>query len=217
MESPWLGVPLDDYEGHMNAPEVAQLGALAALFAMALELAKPRSVAILGVAGGNGLSALDPARAIRPLDRPLDRIVGIDIHPQYLDAVARRYPNLPGLELHRVDLANARLEIPPVELVHAALIFEHAGTRQCLDNAIALVQPAGRLSVVLQVASGSHPNVSATPFASLQALSADFRLVEPSHFCDTLADRGFVLDNGMHQPLPAGKAFWFGMFTRSSV
>jgi len=39
---------------------------------------------------------------------------------------------------------------PGVELVHAALIFEHAGTGRCLENAISLVSPGGHLSVVTQ-------------------------------------------------------------------
>jgi hypothetical protein len=58
-QNPWLRVPLADYEGHMRAPGVAQLDALGELFACALRTYVPRSVAVLGVAGGNGLDAVD--------------------------------------------------------------------------------------------------------------------------------------------------------------
>jgi hypothetical protein len=59
MLNPWLDVPLADYEGHMSVPELQQLGALSDLFADALAFGRSTSVAILGVAGGNGLDRID--------------------------------------------------------------------------------------------------------------------------------------------------------------
>ena len=53
--NPWLTLPLDDYEGHMGSADVNQLAPLADLFGEALAHLRPRSVAVLGVAGGNGL------------------------------------------------------------------------------------------------------------------------------------------------------------------
>ena len=53
MANPWLSIPLADYEGHMNAPQVHQLEALSDLFAEALTQRRPESVALLGIAGGN--------------------------------------------------------------------------------------------------------------------------------------------------------------------
>ena len=58
MSSPWLSVPLAEYEGHMKSAEVRQLDALSKLFAAALEHCRPGSVAVLGIAGGNGLEGL---------------------------------------------------------------------------------------------------------------------------------------------------------------
>jgi hypothetical protein len=60
-ENPWPRVPLADYEGHMRAPGVEQLDALAELFGHVLTTCAPHSVAILGVAGGNGLDFVDPS------------------------------------------------------------------------------------------------------------------------------------------------------------
>ena len=59
--SHWLRVPLADYEGHMSAAGVEQLAPLADLFRQALTQTNPESVAILGIAGGNGLEHIDPA------------------------------------------------------------------------------------------------------------------------------------------------------------
>lgn len=84
MRNPWLDIPLEDYEGHMSSPGVAQLKALADLFEEALNQCRPKSVAILGIAGGNGLERIDISVT--------NQIVGIDIHPTYLEVVRNRRP-----------------------------------------------------------------------------------------------------------------------------
>jgi len=71
MSDPWLSIPLADYEGHMGADNVQQLSALSGLFKRALDVCLPDSVAILGIAGGNGLEHTNPAT--------IKRIVGFDI------------------------------------------------------------------------------------------------------------------------------------------
>ena len=207
MPNPWLNVPLSDYEGHMQSAEVAQLGTLADLFGYALARCRPRSVAILGIAGGNGLERIDPAIT--------ERVVGIDLNPSYLEAVRQRHASLRGLELHCGDLAERLAEAEPVELVHAALIFEHAGMGRCLDHAVSLVAPGGTLSVVLQLPGEPGTEVAATAFPSVQQLRAGFGLIAPEEFRHAMQARGFRLDHELGRALPAGKGFWMGLFTRS--
>ena len=202
--NPWLNVPLADYEGHMLQPEVAQLGVLADLFEEALVTCRPESVAILGIAGGNGLERIDSAIT--------NRVVGIDINSAYLDVVRQRFPRIAGLELHSVDLSKATAAIEPVKLVHAAVVFEHAGTERCMENALRLVASGGALSVVLQLPSEAGTEVAATPFASIQELKGAFQLIAPSDFQRMLAARGFARVHETHRPLPAGKAFWMAIF-----
>jgi hypothetical protein len=202
MANPWCDIPLADYEGHMDA--CGQLGPLADLFAAALAHARPASVAILGIAGGNGLEAVDP--------RITRRVAGIDINPAYLEAVAQRYGALPGLELHCADLAAGPVDILPADLVHAALIFEHSGAAQCLDHALALVASGGRFSAVLQLPSEIQQGVAATGFASIQSLAARFSFVAPAWLTTALAARGYALEVEQRCPLPGGKAFWLGVF-----
>ena len=209
MDNPWLAIPLDDYEGHMASAAVEQLNALAELFDRALHHARPESVAILGVAGGNGLDRISPDVT--------HRVCGVDINPDYLEAVRRRYGSLPGLELHCADLANRTLHLAPVRLVHAALIFEHAGLDGCLRNALSMVAEGGSLSVVLQLPSPQTPGVSASPFASIQTLSGDFHLIDPAQFRAMLSANGFHQTWEARHPLPGGKAFWIGIFTRSRL
>jgi methyltransferase family protein len=204
MQNPWLNVPLADYEGHMDSAGVRQLDALSDLFAEALALCRPRSVAILGLAGGNGLERID-----RNVTR---RIVGVDVNPQYLEAVRRRFAATLDLQLHCLDLAEETAALEPVELVHAALLFEHAGASLCLVNATSLVAPGGALSVVLQLPSDSAANVGESPFISIQHLAPHFSLVDPAWLQKEVESSGFRLKQESRQALPGGKALWMGVF-----
>jgi hypothetical protein len=169
MANPWLSVALGDYEGHMKSAEVQQLGALAELFAEALALRRLESVAILGIAGGNGLEAIDA--------KVTKRVVGLDINAGYLQEVRRRFGHRAGLELHCVDLSEPLAGVVPVELVHAALVFEHAGMGMCLKNAMTLVAQGGALSVVLQLPSETEHAVTPSAFRSIDNLKGCFTLV----------------------------------------
>ncbi|MDX2154127.1 MAG: class I SAM-dependent methyltransferase [Bryobacteraceae bacterium] len=170
-------------------------------------IAAPHSVAILGIAGGNGLERLDT--------EVTRRIVGVDIHPEYLEAVRRRFPNLP-LTLFPADLRSGRVPAEPVDLVHAALIFEHAGSEECLRSAASLVAAGGHLSVVLQLPADSAAQPPQIGSGPMKAVKEWFRHVDPVEFKQRLALLGFSPVEERRRALPAGKAFWSGVFTRSS-
>jgi hypothetical protein len=208
MSRPWLCIPLEDYEGHMSAVEVAQLPVLAELFRYVLERWRPESVAVAGVAGGNGLEAIDPSVT--------KRIVGVDINQQYLDAVEQRFGTLTGLELHRCDLTREPAEVAPGALVHAALLFEHTGLGLTLDNVLSLVAPVGILSVVLQLPSAEAKDVAITKYTSLQSVKQQFALIDVAGFRLEMASRGFQIMHEDKRPLPGGKAFWLGVFARQA-
>lgn len=209
MSDPWLSIPLADYEGHMGADNVQQLSALSDLFARALHLCLPESVAILGIAGGNGLEHANAAT--------LKRIVGVDINPGYLDEVRRRFITHWNLELHCVDLSHDELRIAPVALVHAALFFEHAGLGRALDNALSLVTPGGTLSVVLQLPEREQQSVTPTMFPSMQTLAGSFSFADVAHLRVLIENHGFRLLNEELRPLPTGKTLWFGIFSSSAL
>jgi hypothetical protein len=205
--NPWLAAPLEEYEAHMRSPRVRQLAKLADLFGRALAIRRPESVALLGIAGGNGLDRIDPAVT--------RRIIGFDINPDYLRETAARYQTLAGLELRCADLAHATPHAEPVQLVHAALVFEHAGLEGCLENALALVDPGGALSVVLQLPSESEPDVGDTGYDSIRALAAGFQLIDPPHFQALVEARGLQLRFQQTEPVGSGKSFWFAIFGRT--
>jgi threonine dehydrogenase-like Zn-dependent dehydrogenase len=207
MSNPWLSIPLEDYEGHMDSAGVQQLGALSELFKRALNRCLPGSVAVLGVAGGNGLEQINCAAT--------KRIVGVDINRRYLDKVRRRFGTLTGLELHCRDLTERDFSLAPVALVHAALIFEHVGLGGALENALSLVAPEGALSVVLQFPSQDEQAVASTIYTSMQTLKQDFALIDISEFQRLLGLKGFRLVDQENRSLPSGKALWLGVFVRS--
>ncbi|MEO6966059.1 MAG: class I SAM-dependent methyltransferase [Acidobacteriaceae bacterium] len=209
MSNPWLAVPLSEYEQHMSSVEVQQLDALSDLFAEAMQRCRPSSVAVLGIAGGNGLDRIDSSVTAR--------IVGLDINPQYLEFVRERYSHLAGLELHCVDLSEQSVKLEPVQLVHAALIFEHAGTDRCLANARSMILPGGNLSVVLQLPTEDGPAVGRTPFSSIQHLKSHFSLIRPAWLCESLAKGEFQLIHQTTRALTGGKGFWMGIFCGSEA
>lgn len=183
----------------MSSPSVRQLTALAELFKYALDRCLPESVAVLGVAGGNGLEQID--RAITK------RIAGVDINRRYLDKVQRRFGALPGLELHCCDLAGWDFSLTPMALVHAALIFEHVGLGRALENALSAVAPGGRLSVVLQLPSEVEQGVAPTAFTSMQTLKRDFALIDRNELQALLGKRDSTSWSGKPDPYPRERDF----------
>ena len=192
----------------MSAAGVDQLRPLAQLFDYVLKRCRPESVAILGIAGGNGLDQIDPATT--------KRIVGVDFVPDYLRQAQHRFGSLPGLTLICADLNERLPAISTVDLVHAALVFEHTGLDKALDNALALVSPNGYFSVILQLPSTEQPSVSPSSFSSMGPLKDLFTFIEPRNLQATLALKGLCLIEERTQSLEAGKAFWLGIFKTNS-
>src|SRR5262249_60930161 len=117
MEYSWLSIPLAEYEWHMALPEIGQAEMLAGELEFAVRQYSPKSVAVIGCAGGNGLDRL--------VESGIERIVGIDINPAYVETVRRRFRSrIPGLELHVADIQSMLRPIAPLDLVFAALLLE---------------------------------------------------------------------------------------------
>jgi len=185
MKNPWLEIPLDDYETHMALPHVGQALLLANLLGNVIDKYTPRSVAILGCAGGNGLE--------RTLDTPIQRVVGIDINPNYVERTRIRFENLiPSLELFVGDVQTDEFAFEPVELIFAGLFFEYVEVDSVLDRIHAMLRPEGVLVVVLQLPS-AVPEVTPSPYTSLGALSSVMHLVPPRRLAQLADKSGFHL------------------------
>jgi len=182
----------------MALPHVGQAALLAELFARALRTRRAASVAVLGCAGGNGFERVPPGT----------RVVGVDLNPAYLAAARARFASrIPGLALHAADVERDELRIEPVELVFAALLFEHADAGIVLEKIRAWLAPDGALTTVLQLPSETLGTITPSPFASLERLAPRMRLIAPERLAELAAQRGFRLLESDVAAASGGKEF----------
>ena len=209
MRSPWLDIPLADYEGHMALPRIGQADMLATQFAALLAEWTPVSAAVIGCAGGNGFDRVD-VRVTR-------RVVGIDINPRYIQELAYRYgATIPGLELYVRDIQEPVARIEPVELIYAALVLEYVDPVPVLRNLKSICRPHGILATVLQLPSERATSISDSPFTSLQGLAPAMHLVSPEVLTGTASDAGFAPLASRRIALASGKEFAAQVFQRKT-
>ncbi len=200
MDHPWLQIPIEDYEGHMALPEVGQATLLRALMLETLRATSATSLAVLGVAGGNGLESIDPAR--------ISRLVALDFNPDYLALCVRRFGNrFPGLEPVLHDLSTGPPPNAPVDCVFAGLLLEYLSVERFCEMIPGLLNPGGHLGIVIQLPSLLLPGVSETPFTSLGRLAGVFHFVDPAALRQGLEREGFAMLREMRHDLPGGKSF----------
>lgn len=121
--TPWLTIPLEDYEGHMSLPAIGQAQMIAERLDSALVRWSPRSAAVIGCAGGNGLDKIE--------ERLIERVVALDVNPNYTERTRTRYANrLPRLEIICADVQSESLTYDPVDFTYAALLFEYVDAIQ---------------------------------------------------------------------------------------
>ena len=200
MKNPWLDIPLADYEGHMALPNVGQAQLLSDVFASALSKYKPRSVAVLGCAGGNGLD--------RVSSEVTERVVGVDLNPDYvLQARTRFAHRIPLLELLVGDVQKDEFAFAPVELVFAGLLFEYVDAEVVLAKIQAMLCPGGMLLTVVQLPSAAISEITPSQFASLGALSSVMRLVPPKLLRQLAATHGYHETEAQTLEAAGGKEF----------
>lgn len=201
--NPWALVPAADYETYMGPQGVDQLGALSAIFGKIYAALKPARLAVLGCATGNGLEHVDPAVT--------RQVVGVDVNIQYLAVARQRFAALgASLELYCEDVLRVRLRRGALDLVHAALLFEHVDPLPLAERIATWLAPGGACSVVLQLTAPVPPR--AAP-ASMRAVAAGVRLVAPAELRASFRRAG--LEERRAYEVPVGSArFLVALFTR---
>jgi SAM-dependent methyltransferase len=204
-KNPWLEIPARDYEGHMGSDGVRQLAFLNAVFRQALEQHQPRSLLILGCATGNGLEHVNP--------QITKRIVGIDLHKEYLEiAESRLRVLLPDLELRCCDLHECRFEPGSFDLVFGGLFFEYVDPQKAMPMVSEWLTAKGLLVAVLQLPSGNEAKVTKTAYPSLRLLEPIMKLLDPAHFRDVCRSSQLVLHEARTETLASGKSFYIGRY-----
>ncbi len=207
IENPWLKIPYDDYERHMELPDVAQLEVLSNIFNEVVELYNPKSLALIGCATGNGFEKLE--------GKNFDNVVGVDINPDYINICRSRYENKIGsLGLLCGDLLMVNLQQSSFDLIHAALLFEYVDVEKAISKIAGWLKPGGVLSVVLQLSSNSSAPVSETPFESIKILIPYIKLVDENWFIEICENYQLKLEKKYEVELQKGKRFLVVHFLR---
>lgn len=198
--NPWLEIPLEDYEGHMGSASVAQAPFLAESLALAVQRHQPKSIAVLGCAGGNGFEKLPAGR--------MERVVGVDINPDYISMARTRHGDrFPRLDLFCSDLLADDFHFEPVDLIFAGLLFEYVDPAACLSKIKRLLNPGGHLIAVLQLPNADISKVSPSPFRSLSKLGHFMALVPPRAFEAEAQAMGYRILASRRSVLESGKTF----------
>jgi hypothetical protein len=200
MTTPWLNIPLEDYEGHMSLPAIGQAQMIAEQLDRALERWSPASVAVAGCAGGNGLDQIE--------GKSIERVVAVDVNPDYIERTRARYANrLPRLECFCADVQSKSLSYDPVEFTYAALLFEYVDVRATLRTLRRNSLPGAVLTTISQLPHSTLDAVSSSPYRSLGSLAAVMNLVAPEALCQAATQVGFAMIDSTNIELSSGKTF----------
>jgi SAM-dependent methyltransferase len=202
--NPWLHIPLADYEGHMSLPDIAQAAMLAGELGALIARYRPSSVAVIGCAGGNGFDRVPSF---------VERLVGVDINPSYIDLAASRYTaRINGLELYVGDIQSEQQIFQPVELIYAALVFEYVDVARSMRALSRCCVQGGVLATLVQLPHDTKSSVSPSPYSSLQQLAPVMKLIEPDELAASAAEAGFTLEDSNIITSPGDKQFAVQIF-----
>jgi hypothetical protein len=196
--NPWLNIPLEDYELHMSHDSVGQSGLLNSLTKKYLDKIKPQTAIFLGIAGGNGLEHID--RNIT------QRVIGIDINPDYLSATFKRYNHqIDFLQLLNLDIAKNSESICEADFIWAALILEYTGIDKVLEFSANNICRDGHLIVSIQ-SNNNKQSVSPTGIESVKKAGEIFSIVNPEVLVSEASETGFMQIGKEENALPNGKS-----------
>jgi hypothetical protein len=206
--NPWKTIALDDYEGHMATPTVGQAAMLAEELGNALAITRPKRMALLGCAGGNGLEqtiALD-----------LETIICVDINPNYIAQLETRYKaRIPQLACYVSEVEQFRTSTI-VDLVFGGLIFEYTRLPEAITTIAQLLGDGGEFFALLQLPADSLATVTPSPYAeALSVVMGFFQYVEPATLIAQAALQGLRLQHQKVVTLDSGKSFAVLRFQKS--
>lgn len=198
MENAWKHLDLRDYEAHMQLESVQQLQALNRIMKQQVNQYAVDTIAVLGVAGGNGLEHVMPLA--------VSEVYGIDVNDTYLQACKTRFEGLgERLILRHMDLTDREEWLPCVDLMIANLLIEYVGIETFVYH-MARAKPK-LVSCVIQN-SCNEQFVSNSPY--LHAFDAIAQLhtdIGPDELINAMLQAGYALCLREEYPLPNGKEF----------
>lgn len=206
IKNPWLEIPLEDYERHMEHASVAQAQLLNFLTKTYLAKYCPEKLLFLGVSGGNGLEHIDENRALD--------ICGIDINELYIKKATQRFANrFKSLRLEVADISVSEASYIKADFIWAALIFEFVGIEKGFEFIGRNSAQSAILAVTIQSNNGSS-SISQSGVMSVHSVKDIFRFIDGSELCKKASDFGFDLVSKAENFLPNGKSLMTYEFAR---
>ena len=198
MRNPFLDIPLETYEKHMNLDTVQQQQVLNKIMKKQLHSYDVNSVMILGIAGGNGLEHVEIQK--------INIVYGVDINEKYLEVCRHRYSELDGhFETVCVDLTNKDVDLPSADLVIANLFVEYIGY-DAFTHHMNVMSPR-YISVIIQI-NEQDGFVSESPYIrAFDRVCEVHHQMEEDKLTDELALIGYSKIYREDIPLPNGKKF----------
>ena len=198
MGNPWKDISLSDYENHMCLDSVKQLQALNEAMKEQFDMFPVDNAMVLGVAGGNGLEHIDPAKFVK--------VYGVDINAGYLEETKNRYKVLSGiLECLCLDLVNESDKLPNSDLLIANLLIEYIGY-EAFQKAVKKIDPK-YVSAVIQINTDTKNWVSDSPYLhAFDRLDEVHHQMEENALTDAMSAVGYSFISKDAKELPNGKA-----------
>ncbi len=194
--NPWEEISLSDYENHMSLKTVYQLQILNGLMKEQIRDCNMKTLAILGVAGGNGLEYISGTN--------IETVYGLDINQEYINAVNERYNYLgERLKCLCLDVIENSNQLPKAEFIIANLFLEYVGYDAFIG---ALNQMESRyVSCVIQV-NGEENWVSDSPYEKcFDGLDTVHHLITEDGLKEEMEKNNFEYVDRICKPLPNGK------------
>ena len=200
MNNPWINIPISEYDGHMNHPDVQQQEFLADFFEKSIADTGAESVLLAGCATGNGIDRL-------PLF-PQVKLTAVNINEVFCDHVADRFSDIENLTVRTCSIEE------PLEgrfdLIVAGLVLEYVSVPLALANFHSALNRSGVLAIATQQMSSTLSIITPTPYATIRTLSRILHHVDDSLLMKLTAGLGFHLIKENNITLPSGKVF--GLF-----
>lgn len=200
MVHPWEKIDLETYETHMSSDDLFQLQTLNEITGQQLADYSPSAVAILGVAGGNGLDKINKDMT--------KKVYCIDVNRKYLDACKSRYSYLGEiLEFICCDLGSNEAILPLSDLHICNLIIEYLGEEKFARLVLNSRDNVNIVSCVIQKnndVSFVSPTEQASAFEPIMSVHKD---IDEKILMEALCDIGFNCIKNKRYELPNGKEF----------
>jgi hypothetical protein len=197
--NPWIYIPLDDYEQHMQHKDVGQSQLLNYLTNKYLQKHNPENILFLGISGGNGLEHIDT--------NEVKRICGIDINNSYLKEAEKRFRvKIHQLELIKADIGTSNKSFIKADFIWAALIFEYVDIERAFGFIENNANKSANLIITIQSNNGAG-SVSQTGIETIKSVKDIFRIVDREDLQNNAIKFGFQLIGSEENILPNGKSF----------